>query len=87
MSWRQEAACRGLSPSLFFSDDQGNYRAARQVCRDCPVRFDCLEENLKEEDGFYGGLSPRERRLMIRRRRENRRQTLSSLRSNGWSVA
>lgn len=46
---------------------------AKQVCRGCPVRRECLEHALaaRETDGVWGGLTPEERRHEIRRR--NRR--------------
>jgi WhiB family redox-sensing transcriptional regulator len=70
-SWRQQAICFGLEPGLFFTeqDDGGmgtyaNSKHAKDVCRQCPVRLECLVnayEN-KEEFGIWGGTTPSERR-------------------------
>ena len=69
VEWKSEAICRGLDPSLFYSEIEdklslSNNNSARIVCRQCPVRLKCLmtaHEN-KEEFGIWGGTSPKERR-------------------------
>jgi WhiB family transcriptional regulator, redox-sensing transcriptional regulator len=72
-SWRDQAACRGLDPEIFYpvSDDEAD--AAKAVCAACPVRGACLEYALanRERDGIWGGATERERRRMIRQRRKS----------------
>ena len=46
--WRDEAACRGVDPELFFPVRNAGpalrqIGQAKQVCARCPVRMPCLE--------------------------------------------
>lgn len=64
--WRQLAACRGCNPAMFFperGDSQGVAKAL-EICESCPVIAECLNENLFEDDGIFGGTSGRQRRRM-----------------------
>jgi WhiB family transcriptional regulator, redox-sensing transcriptional regulator len=69
-----EGACRTAGPSLFFPPDGVGVEAAKQVCQRCPVQMECLDFALAEriEHGVWGGASERERRRILRRRREGR---------------
>ena len=75
--WRDYALCRGIDPGIFHPDDEeDDERAsdtARAVCFQCPVREACLEHaiSVREKHGVWGGLSARERRRLIRRRRRS----------------
>lgn len=53
-------------PEMFFDygKSRRNLRAARRVCWECPVREQCLEENLEVPFGMFGGYSDEERRIM-----------------------
>ena len=66
------AACRGLDPNLFFPVKGNNAAAAVAVCRDCPVRVECLawavESN--EDQGVWGGASVKQRRALRRQWRQ-----------------
>ena len=44
--------------------------AGPRVCMGCPVRFECLAEALDNriEWGVWGGMTERERRLLLRQR-------------------
>jgi len=62
-------------PDAFFHDDatssagpRWNYKIAKTLCADCPIRLECLEYALAadEEYGVWGGLSPVERRQLKR---------------------
>ena len=57
-------------PDLFFPERGASTREAKEVCRGCVVREDCLEYALAngEKFGIWGGLSERERRKIRRRR-------------------
>jgi len=72
-SWRLQAACRGLDPSIFYpsTDDESDADQAKAVCDQCPIRQACLEHALtrREREGVWGGATEKERRRMIRQRR------------------
>ena len=74
-SWQQFANCLGVDPDLFFPERGASTREAKEVCRGCVVRTDCLEYALgnSEKFGIWGGMSERERRR-IRRQRSLARQ-------------
>lgn len=78
--WGQRAACRREARwTLFLStfDDRMQDRTrqervayrnlvseAKRVCLTCPVRTECLAENLGEKTGVFGGTTGRERRQL-----------------------
>lgn len=64
--WRRDAACRNQPSWIFFParGDHVTLAAAKKICGTCLVREECLQANLQERDGVYGGLSGRERRLL-----------------------
>lgn len=64
--WMSRAACAGAT-DVFFSEGEGRTVAkAKAICATCPVRQRCLDENLHEVYGVWGGTSPRERRRLRR---------------------
>ena len=72
--WWSLAACRHVSPDLFFPiSATGPARAqgarAKAVCARCPVRRDCLRYALAAGpvQGVWGGTSEEERRLLRQR--------------------
>jgi WhiB family redox-sensing transcriptional regulator len=71
-SWMHQARCRGAQPTEFFPSDGLGVESAQHVCTGCPVRGECLEYALlnRIEHGVWGGASERERRRILRRRRE-----------------
>ena len=73
ITWRDQAACRGLDPEIFYPVSDEDSDAAKAVCAQCPVREACLEYALanRERDGVWGGATERERRRMIRQRRKS----------------
>ena len=74
-SWQQFANCLGVDPDLFFPERGASTREAKEVCRGCVVRGDCLEFALEnsEKFGIWGGMSERERRRLRRERALARR--------------
>ena len=66
--WTLLAKCRGMEDQLF--PDGAAQKRARTVCRGCPVRNECLAEALDNriEWGVWGGMTERERRLLLRQR-------------------
>lgn len=74
-SWQGLANCLGVDPDLFFPERGASTREAKEVCRGCVVRDDCLEFALAngEKFGIWGGMSERERRRIRRQRAVARR--------------
>lgn len=93
--WVKQAACASpdVDPNLFHptrysTDDRigGHHFSpatveAKKICGACPVRLECLQYALKEPmwDGIYGGLTPRERRLLV-----NQTQERKGIRRRKW---
>ena len=69
-TWHDFANCLGVDPDLFFPERGASTREAKEVCRGCIVREDCLEYALQngEKFGIWGGMSERERRRIRRQR-------------------
>jgi len=69
-SWQDHANCLGVDPDLFFPERGASTREAKEVCRGCVVRAQCLEYALEnsEKFGIWGGMSERERRRIRRQR-------------------
>ena len=68
--WQARANCMGVDPDLFFPERGSSTREAKEVCRGCVVRTDCLEFAIAngEKFGIWGGMSERERRRVRRAR-------------------
>lgn len=66
--WVLEAKCLDADPEAFFPEKGGSTREAKRICTACPVRNECLEHALANDErfGIWGGLSERERRRMKR---------------------
>jgi len=62
--WMLEARCLDADPEAFFPEKGGSTREAKRICAACPVRDECLEYALENDErfGIWGGLSERERR-------------------------
>lgn len=77
-AWTEHAACRGMNPNLFIpaKEDAADRLSAhaKQVCAGCPVSSQCLEANIAEPLGVWGGLTASERRNLRRRRRRAERK-------------
>ena len=69
-TWHDFANCLGVDPDLFFPERGASTKEAKEVCRGCVVRDDCLEYALQngEKFGIWGGMSERERRRIRRQR-------------------
>ena len=68
--WTAGAACVGSEHLMFPTDkDEPGTAAAKALCDSCPVRQQCLNEALdnNESAGIWGGLDPDERRSLKRR--------------------
>lgn len=76
--WRHRAACRDRELDLFFPAGEtgpalDHAEAAKAVCRQCPVRDECLAFALgsNQEAGVWGGTTEAERRTLRRTWRES----------------
>ena len=83
--WRDDANClsiEGLPTSrernaLFFPErSQVEAARAKEVCKTCPVKQQCLDEAIanREKHGIWGGLDTSERGREVRRRRNQVRR-------------
>ena len=68
-NWMNEAACVGMDPAIFFIDtrrttNREETQVALSTCRSCPVSDQCLEENMEEIFGIWGGKTAEERQKM-----------------------
>jgi WhiB family redox-sensing transcriptional regulator len=70
--WMAYGNCAHRPPSLFFPSDGVGVEVARRICADCPVKEPCLEYALVNRivHGVWGGCSERERRRILKRRRQ-----------------
>jgi WhiB family redox-sensing transcriptional regulator len=68
-NWRSASRCRTSDAEDLFVTGR-KQREARQFCRVCPVRTECLAHALDQriEFGIWGGMTERERRALLRRR-------------------
>jgi WhiB family redox-sensing transcriptional regulator len=69
LDWRDRALCSQVDPEAFFPENGESTREAKRVCGRCDVRAECLADalDIREEFGVRGGLSGRERRVLLKR--------------------
>lgn len=81
-SWRDDALCKDSKDNsgLFFLERGESGAPARDMCRQCTVRDECLEFALenREEIGIWGGLSARERMTVRAARKREAREAVSA---------
>lgn len=67
--WSQFGHCVSADPDALFAEGK-QQRLAKALCRSCPVVVECLAEALDQrvDFGVWGGMTPRERRALLRRR-------------------
>jgi WhiB family redox-sensing transcriptional regulator len=76
--WQAKAGCRGPQSAMFFPPSHSERkderlareRAAKAICKLCPVRRECLDYaiRIREPHGIWGGLNELERKQVIERR-------------------
>jgi hypothetical protein len=67
-TWMRSAACACVDPEIFFpATSRQSATEAKQICSGCPVKAECLEYSLvnEEEFGVWGGLTEKERRQIL----------------------
>lgn len=74
--WKQ-SACATAKDVDFYPEPGREYprrvMEAKAVCKECPIKMQCLEYALtNEEHGIWGGLGPAERQSLVRSRRASR---------------
>jgi WhiB family redox-sensing transcriptional regulator len=71
-AWMADGNCRLHPPATFFPSDGVGVDKARKICRGCPVAATCLEYALENriDHGVWGGCSERERRRILKTRRQ-----------------
>ena len=67
--WPALGRCAGTDPDALFVQGKAQ-RAAKAVCKGCPVVAECLADALdhRTEFGVWGGMTERERRALLKRR-------------------
>lgn len=62
--WRAGGLCAESDPDLWFAVGAMEHKAAKSICRKCPVRAECLSYAMDApiDHGIWGGLTERERR-------------------------
>ena len=68
LAWQDHALCAQVDPELWFPEKGGSTKDAKAVCRECPVRAECLEYALasQQEWGVWGGTNEHERQAILR---------------------
>ena len=66
--WTARALCGEVGGDEWFPEKGGSVREAKAVCRQCPVRPECLDHALANDErfGVWGGLSWPQRRELKR---------------------
>ena len=54
--WQSRANCMGVDPDLFFPERGASTREAKEVCRGCVVREDCLGTRWRTERSSGSGV-------------------------------
>ncbi len=69
--WQELANCVESDPNIFFPENKKDDREAKEICKQCDVRTECLEFSLQtnQEVGIWGGKNEDERRRMRRQLR------------------
>lgn len=64
---RDDRACKGVDPVLFYPKHQSAYPKAAALCHRCPHEAECLTWALDtgQSFGMLGGKTPDERRLIL----------------------
>jgi WhiB family redox-sensing transcriptional regulator len=66
--WQDQALCAQVDGDLWFPEKGGGSRDARRICGGCPVRAECLEHALANDErfGVWGGATVAQRDRMVK---------------------
>lgn len=93
--WESANCANTIFPDLFFPTSLEEIQASepmiQQICATCPVKVECLQLALDNKDfnGYFGGVSPEDRRKMSAHRSRVRRgnsKEVIRLMELGWSL-
>lgn len=64
--WASSALCAETDPEIFFPEKGQSPKLAQSVCRNCPVRQECLSHALDTHEGFgiWGGVTALKRQIL-----------------------
>lgn len=70
--WRDQALCAQTDPNAFFPEKGGSNRPAKATCRSCPVRAECLQYALDNDEpfGVWGGMTRQARQQLAKQQRD-----------------
>ena len=82
MVWGQLGNCVGINQDLFFPKRGDDVSIAKEFCRECPVRSDCLAFALEtnQKFGIWGGMTEGQRRRIKRAAPQPSREPVRHLR-------
>lgn len=68
LPWRERAICKDSDPDAWYPTESSGYPDAERLCDPCPVKAECLQYALEndEQEGVWGGLRPRRRNKLRR---------------------
>ncbi|MDP9801346.1 WhiB family redox-sensing transcriptional regulator [Arcanobacterium wilhelmae] len=71
LSWMEDALCAQTDPDIFYPEKGGSTAPATSICRNCPVRAECLDYAVTNDirHGIWGGTSDNDRKRMSRERK------------------
>ena len=71
-NWMAEGNCNNHPPETFFPSDGVGVEVAKKICLTCPVQERCLNYALTNriEHGVWGAASERQRRRILKARRQ-----------------
>lgn len=68
-NWNLKGLCKNFETDLFYPEpgESEKSKKACSVCKNCPVRAECLTEALEnsEQFGIWGGFTLRQRRKIL----------------------
>ncbi|MEI6742088.1 MAG: WhiB family transcriptional regulator [bacterium] len=65
--WKSKGACKDMDYKVFFAETKSLINMAIEACNSCPVKAQCLEyAMLNNERGIWGGTTEKRRVAMLR---------------------
>jgi len=67
-SWHQRAACKDLSPDVFFPNNynDSSIKEAKEICSSCPVKVECFQDAISNNVyGIWAGTTEHQRRNIV----------------------